>query len=159
MIRVCPHSDSICRNGMGCTFSCATDAYDGTKRPVDNSPIPALGGTEAEGRSEPEHTGDANEMIPATPVRGLEPAKWAAVWTGHTGKRCGEVFNTKVEAAEAAEWMRGDIEPLYSASDVSALQGEVERLRKALTRIGWPEYGQGFRKLTRIARQAMEQQQ
>lgn len=33
MIRVCPHSDAACAHGMACQFSCATDAYDGTKRP------------------------------------------------------------------------------------------------------------------------------
>jgi hypothetical protein len=45
MIRVCPHSDSVCPHGMGCTFSCATDAYDGTKRPATPPPHdePALG--------------------------------------------------------------------------------------------------------------------
>ena len=34
MIRVCPHSDTVCRHGMGCTFSCATDDYNGTKVPL-----------------------------------------------------------------------------------------------------------------------------
>lgn len=35
MIRVCPHSDSKCPNGMTCTYSCATGDYDGTKRPAE----------------------------------------------------------------------------------------------------------------------------
>ena len=38
MIRVCPHSDSVCLHGIGCTFSCATDDYDGTKRPAPAAP-------------------------------------------------------------------------------------------------------------------------
>lgn len=37
MIRVCPHSDSKCPNGMACSFSCATDDYDGTKRPASST--------------------------------------------------------------------------------------------------------------------------
>lgn len=34
MLRSCPHSDSICPHGMNCSFSCATDAYNGTKVPL-----------------------------------------------------------------------------------------------------------------------------
>lgn len=37
MIRVCPHSDAQCRNGIGCTYSCATDEYDGNKRPMTDT--------------------------------------------------------------------------------------------------------------------------
>lgn len=44
MVRVCPHTDAICPNGMNCTFSCATDHYDGTKRPTaDKGAAPADG--------------------------------------------------------------------------------------------------------------------
>ncbi len=38
MIRVCPHSDTVCKHGMNCTFSCATGEYDGTKRPTHPAP-------------------------------------------------------------------------------------------------------------------------
>jgi hypothetical protein len=34
MVRVCPHSDSQCPDGMGCGYSCATSEYDGIKRPT-----------------------------------------------------------------------------------------------------------------------------
>lgn len=40
MVRVCPHSDGLCPNGMACAFSCATDQYDGTKRPMTPTPQP-----------------------------------------------------------------------------------------------------------------------
>lgn len=33
-VRVCPHSDAQCRSGPDCPYSCATAAYDGTKRLV-----------------------------------------------------------------------------------------------------------------------------
>lgn len=42
MIRVCPHSDGPCKNGLGCPYSCATGAYDGTKRmtnPIDREEL------------------------------------------------------------------------------------------------------------------------
>lgn len=44
MIRVCPHSDSKCPNGMACTFSCASGDYDGTKRVVAPSQTPEAAG-------------------------------------------------------------------------------------------------------------------
>lgn len=34
MTRSCPHSDTVCPHGMGCTFSCATGYYNGTKVPL-----------------------------------------------------------------------------------------------------------------------------
>lgn len=49
MIRVCPHSDSKCPNGMACTFSCATSEYDGTKRPAAPSQTPEAAGLEDAG--------------------------------------------------------------------------------------------------------------
>ena len=38
MMRSCPHSDSMCRHGMACPYTCATDKYDGTK--TMNTPKP-----------------------------------------------------------------------------------------------------------------------
>lgn len=127
--------------------------------PVENSPIPALGGTEAEGRSAPN----------PTPVRGLEPVAWA------TAKELAEVANDRSPLGRHLTIYRhpasGAHQPLYAASDVSALQGEVERLRAALEFIaegrdvgrhdGLPEDGPAHDGDTMffVARQALGEQQ
>lgn len=100
-------------------------AFRLSDQPVENSPIPALGGNEGpEGRSHPKPS-------EPTPVRGLEPVAWHL-----THREEPEACEMAVRHREpitvddrAAGWKA---EPLYSASDVSALQGEVERLQRLL---------------------------
>lgn len=87
--------------------------------PVENSPSPALGGTETEGRSE-------HKDHPAL-VGGLEPVAWR-----------GQVVAGGVWNFRDYEMPVGDlwdaVEPLYSSSTVSTLQAENERLRKEFRR-------------------------
>lgn len=65
-----------------------------------------------------------------TPVRGLEPVAWRWRNEPNAGWWVSVRPFDKDEGGE----------PLYSASDVSALQGEVERLRKALKKIAAPSH-------------------
>jgi hypothetical protein len=86
-----------------------------------------------------------------TPVRGLEPVAWRHRRRDHTPT--GWVYNEC--AGGAGPGSHYEVQPLYSASDVSALQGEVERLRKVLTKIATQK---GISAVG-IARQALGEQQ
>lgn len=124
------------------------DAIDAGCLTVENSPSPALGGTQAEGRSEPEpcfECGSTERIGTACkpcnpeitdpnfgadsppPVRGLEPVALAHISLEDDGLYAElQVLNGETLQVQHSP------APLYSASDVSALQGEVERLKRAL---------------------------
>ena len=116
MIRICPHSDSQCLNGMDCPFTCATDAYDGTKGRitvgVDMATMPdlsALAGLRA-GEVRYVHTLPAGAVVTFMQGRALVvhpggPPYWVDMVTGETETLELDLARPYHEDAEGRRWL------------------------------------------------------